>query len=46
MQRFAGALEVSVNRSRQLFALLFALSLIFAAVAVNAQQIDPKTYGG
>jgi photosystem II stability/assembly factor-like uncharacterized protein len=45
MQRFVDALEVSVKRSRQLFALLFAL-LIFAAVVVNAQQIDPKTYGG
>jgi photosystem II stability/assembly factor-like uncharacterized protein len=46
MQRFVDALEVSVKRSRQLFALLFVSSLIFAAVVVNAQQIDPKTYGG
>src|ERR1700737_3131209 len=41
-----GALEVGVKRSRQLFVLLLAVSLIFVAVAVNAQQIDPKTYGG
>jgi photosystem II stability/assembly factor-like uncharacterized protein len=46
MQRFVDALEVSVKRSRQLFTLLFVFSLIFAAVVVNAQQIDPKTYGG
>jgi photosystem II stability/assembly factor-like uncharacterized protein len=46
MQRFADALEVSVNRFRRFFALSFAVSLFFAAPAVNAQQVDPKTYGG
>src|SRR5713226_9491882 len=37
--------EACVKRARQAFVLLFAASFIFAAGG-NAQQIDPKTYGG
>jgi len=35
-----------VKRFRQFLVLLFTVFLIFAAAGVNAQQIDPKTYGG
>src|SRR5277367_6726651 len=49
MQRFTHMLpEVRVKSLRQpLSYFLLACALIFtAALAVNAQQIDPKTYGG
>ncbi len=35
-----------MKRFRQFLVLLFTVFLIFAAAGVNAQQIDPKTYGG
>ena len=34
-----------MKRIRQSLAWVFAISMVFAAV-VNAQQVDPKTYGG
>src|SRR6202140_4883597 len=38
--------EARVRRAGQLFILLFAVALTFAAAGVNAQQVDPKTYEG
>src|ERR1700731_3691514 len=42
---FSRGWEVVVTRIRRSLALVFAICVMFAA-GVNAQQVDPKTYGG
>ena len=39
-------LEVRVKGFRQFPILLLALAFVLAAAGVDAQQVDPKTYGG
>src|SRR6202795_2885387 len=46
MRGFHGVGEVCVKLFGQIVALFFAATFFSAAARVNAQQVDPKTYGG